>query len=102
MFINEIWVQANLTNIDIDIWILDIKKLMNVDKPIETANGLPNQCYTSEQYLEYERDKKGKQKEYVSNIFSINRLFTYVSYLRAYLNSKDLLIISLIILSKWK
>ena len=37
--------------------ILDIKKLMDVDKPIETANGLPNQCYTSEQYLEYERDK---------------------------------------------
>jgi choline monooxygenase len=37
--------------------ILDIKKLMNVDKPIETANGLPNQCYTSEEYLEYERDK---------------------------------------------
>ena len=32
--------------------ILDIKKLMNVDKPIETANGLPNECYTSEQYLE--------------------------------------------------
>ena len=37
--------------------ILDIKKLMNVDKPIESANGLPNECYTSEQYLEYERDK---------------------------------------------
>ena len=37
--------------------ILDIKKLMNVDKPIETANGLPNECYTSDQYLEYERDK---------------------------------------------
>ena len=37
--------------------ILDIKKLMNVDKPIETANGLPNQCYTSEKYLKYERDK---------------------------------------------
>ena len=37
--------------------ILDIKKLMNVDKHIETANGLPNQCYTSEDYLEYERDK---------------------------------------------
>ena len=37
--------------------ILDIKKLMNVDKPIESANGLPNQCYTSEDYLEYERDK---------------------------------------------
>ena len=37
--------------------ILDIKKLMNVDKPIETANGLPNQCYTSDEYLYYERDK---------------------------------------------
>ena len=37
--------------------ILNINKLMNVDKPIETANGLPNECYTSEQYLEYERDK---------------------------------------------
>ena len=37
--------------------VLDLKKLMNVDKPIEEANGLPNQCYTSEQYLEHERDK---------------------------------------------
>ena len=37
--------------------ILDIKKLMNVEKPIETANGLPNQCYTSDKYLKYERDK---------------------------------------------
>ena len=37
--------------------ILDIKKLMNVDKAIESANGLPNECYTSEQYLEHERDK---------------------------------------------
>jgi len=37
--------------------ILDIEKLMNVDKSIESANGLPNQCYTSEEYLEYERDK---------------------------------------------
>ena len=37
--------------------ILDIKKLKNVDRAIETANGLPNECYTSEQYLEYERDK---------------------------------------------
>ena len=37
--------------------ILDIKKLTNVDKTIETAKGLPNQCYTSDQYLEHERDK---------------------------------------------
>jgi len=37
--------------------ILDIKKLMNVNRPIQSANGLPNECYTSKQYLEYERNK---------------------------------------------
>ena len=37
--------------------ILDIKKLMNVDRPIESANGLPNECYTNDYYLEYERNK---------------------------------------------
>ena len=37
--------------------ILDIKKLEDVDKPIEAANGLPNTCYTSDDYLIYERDK---------------------------------------------
>ena len=37
--------------------IIDIKKLRNVNKPIENANGLPNQCYTSEQYSRFERDK---------------------------------------------
>ena len=30
---------------------------MNVDKAIERANGLPNECYTSKRFLEYERDK---------------------------------------------
>ena len=37
--------------------ILDIKKLEDVAKPIEAANGLPNTCYTSDDYLIYERDK---------------------------------------------
>jgi choline monooxygenase len=37
--------------------ILDIKKLEDVDKPIELANGLPNECYTSDDYLAFERDK---------------------------------------------
>jgi choline monooxygenase len=37
--------------------ILDIKTLMNVHKSIDTANGLPNQCYTSSEYLHHERDK---------------------------------------------
>ena len=37
--------------------ILDLKKIEQVDRPIETANGLPNECYISEDYLKYERDK---------------------------------------------
>ena len=37
--------------------ILDVKKLKAVDKPIEAANGLPNECYTSKDYLIFERDK---------------------------------------------
>ena len=37
--------------------ILDVKKLEAVDKPIEAANGLPNECYISKDYLNYERDK---------------------------------------------
>ena len=37
--------------------ILDIDKLNNVDKPIEAANGLPNECYTNANYLAHEREK---------------------------------------------
>ena len=37
--------------------ILDIKKLEAVIKPIEIANGLPNECYTNDNYLDYEKDK---------------------------------------------
>ena len=37
--------------------ILDIEKLHNVDKPIEVANGLPNECYTNESYLAHEKEK---------------------------------------------
>ena len=37
--------------------LLDIKELEDVDKPIEAANGLPNACYISDDYLAYERDK---------------------------------------------
>ena len=37
--------------------ILDIKKLEAVDKPLEAANGLPNECYTSDDYLAYEKEK---------------------------------------------
>jgi choline monooxygenase len=37
--------------------ILDIRKIKAVDKPIEEAHGLPNECYTSNEYLKFERDK---------------------------------------------
>ena len=37
--------------------ILDIEKLNNVNKPIEVANGLPNECYTKDSYLAYEKEK---------------------------------------------
>tara|TARA_B100000575_G_scaffold237717_1_gene199909 strand:+ start:204 stop:1412 length:1209 start_codon:yes stop_codon:yes gene_type:complete len=37
--------------------ILDIEKLNNVGKPIEIANGLPNECYTKDSYLAYEKKK---------------------------------------------
>ena len=37
--------------------ILNLKKLEAVNTPIENANGLPNECYISEDYLVYEKDK---------------------------------------------
>ncbi len=37
--------------------ILDIEKINNVDKPIEVANGLPNECYTNQDYLVHEKEK---------------------------------------------
>ncbi len=37
--------------------ILDINKLKGVKKSIESANGLPNECYVNEDYFVYERDK---------------------------------------------
>ena len=37
--------------------IIDIKKLDNVNKPIEEANGLPNECYVNNDYLAHEKEK---------------------------------------------
>ena len=36
--------------------IVDLKKIDAVKKPISKANGLPNECYTNEDYIKYERD----------------------------------------------
>jgi len=37
--------------------ILDLKKIEAVNNPIKDAHGLPNECYTSSEYLNIERDK---------------------------------------------
>ncbi|MDB4081939.1 aromatic ring-hydroxylating dioxygenase subunit alpha [Candidatus Pelagibacter sp.] len=42
--------------------ILDIEKIKAVNRPIEEANGLPNECYTNTQYLMIEREKVFKDK----------------------------------------
>ena len=39
------FVHQNLKNLPLSE-ILDIEKINNVDRPIEVANGLPNECYT--------------------------------------------------------
>ena len=50
------FVDQNLKNLALSK-ILDIEKLNNVDKSIEAANGLPNECYTNPNYLVHEREK---------------------------------------------
>jgi choline monooxygenase len=42
--------------------ILDMEKIKAVNKPIEEAHGLPNECYTSSEYLMIEREKIFKDK----------------------------------------
>ena len=37
--------------------ILDVEKIKVVNDPIEQAHGLPNECYTSLDYMMYEREK---------------------------------------------
>ena len=42
--------------------ILDLDKIRVVGNPIETAHGLPNECYTSSDYLTIERERIFKDK----------------------------------------
>ena len=42
--------------------VLDIKKIKAVNRPIEKAHGLPNQCYISEKYLMIERERVFQDK----------------------------------------
>ena len=50
-FVDQNYKNKNLSN------ILDLKKIEAVNRPIETANGLPNECYTSDDYLAYEKER---------------------------------------------
>ena len=50
------FVHQNLKNLPLSK-ILDIEKINNVDKPIEVANGLPNERYTNQDYLAHEKEK---------------------------------------------
>jgi len=50
------FVDQNLKNLPLSK-ILDIEKIKNVDKPIEMANGLPNECYINQDYLVHEKQK---------------------------------------------
>ncbi|MDC3073985.1 Rieske 2Fe-2S domain-containing protein [Candidatus Pelagibacter sp.] len=50
------FVHQNLKNLPLSK-IIDIEKINNVDKPIEVANGLPNECYTNQDYLAHEKEK---------------------------------------------
>ena len=50
------FVHQNLKNLPLSK-IIDIEKINNVDKPIEVANGLPNECYTNQGYLAHEKEK---------------------------------------------
>jgi choline monooxygenase len=50
------FVDQNLKNLPLSK-ILDIEKINNVDRPIEVANGLPNECYTNQDYLAHEKEK---------------------------------------------
>jgi choline monooxygenase len=42
--------------------VLDLNKIEAVNKPIEKAHGLPNECYTSEKYLIIERERVFQDK----------------------------------------
>ena len=59
----------NPKNLDLSE-VLDIKKIEAVNKPIEKAQGLPNECYTSEKYMMIERERVFQNKWTVIGIGS--------------------------------
>ena len=59
----------NIKNLELSE-VLDIKKIEAVNKPIEKAQGLPNECYTSEKYMMIERERVFQDKWTVIGIGS--------------------------------
>ena len=59
----------NPKNLDLSE-VLDIKKIEAVNKAIEKAHGLPNECYTSEKYMMIERERVFQDKWTVIGIGS--------------------------------
>ena len=59
----------NLQNLPLSK-ILDVEKLKNVDKPIQIANGLPNECYVNDNYLMHEKEKIFNSKWVVAGVAS--------------------------------
>ena len=51
----------NLKNLELSK-ILDLDKIRVVGNSIEKAHGLPNECYTSSDYLSIERERIFKDK----------------------------------------
>ena len=50
------FVDKNLKNLPLSE-ILDIEKIKDVNKPIDHANGLPNECYINNDYLAHEKER---------------------------------------------
>jgi len=50
--------------------VMDIKKIKAVNQPIENAHGLPNECYTSTEYMMIEKERIFKDKWVVIGVGS--------------------------------
>ena len=50
--------------------IIDLNKIKVVNRPIEKAHGLPNECYTNKDYLFFERNKIFENKWVVIGVGS--------------------------------
>jgi len=59
----------NFKNLDLSD-ILDVDKIETVKQTIDKAHGLPNECYTSSEYLKYEKEKIFKDKWVVIGVGS--------------------------------